>query len=352
LVLGADVVRWDYRLRRSNARANAGQPFNQVDATQDNDALYALDTVRFGENVSVQLGIRRERMRIQASDRFDPTAPGGAFGSGAPDSSVRQWATAYEAGLRLRITSDTAVIARTGRSFRFANVDEIYEPSPLFSQEFQFLRPQTARTHEVGIALGAGLPWLQATAFRMDVDDEIRLDPFSTGVGNRNMPPLRRTGFELELRRSLAANLELFSAYTYTRARFRDGVLPGSAFSMMAVELEGRTVPLVPRHMLDVAVDWRIGPHTALRMEAHYASSQWMENDEGNTFGRRIPGRTIADMKLQHRFGAWAAGVGIANLFDRKYYDYAVRSQFVPDRFNAYPLPERSFWVTLEYNAL
>jgi iron complex outermembrane receptor protein len=44
--------------------------------------------------------------------------------------------------------------------------------------------------------------------------------------------------------------------------------------------------------------------------------------------------------------------VGIANLFDRKYYDYAVRSQFVPDRFNAYPLPERSFWVTLEYNAL
>ena len=77
-----------------------------------------------------------------------------------------------------------------------------------------------------------------------------------------------------------------------------------------------------------------------------------MENDEGNTFDRRIPDYTVADVKLQHRIGAWAASIGIANLFDRKYYAYAIRSQFVPDRFNAYPLPERSFWIALEYNGL
>ena len=49
------------------------------------------------------------------------------------------------------------------------------------------------------------------------------------------------------------------------------------------------------------------------------------------------------------RTGPWRASLGIANLFDRKYFTYAVRSQFVADRFNAYPLPERSFWVALEY---
>jgi iron complex outermembrane receptor protein len=186
----------------------------------------------------------------------------------------------------------------------------------------------------------------------MDVDDEIHLDPFSTGVGNRNMPPLRRTGVELEVRRSLGASLELFGSYTFTRARFRSGVLPGSAFSVTDVQLAGRTVPLVPRHKLDVAADWRIGPDTRLRAEAGYVSAQYMENDEGNTFGRRIPGYTVADLKLQHRMGAWAATFGIANLFDRKYFAYAIRSQFVADRFNAYPLPERSFWVALEYNGL
>ena len=61
---------------------------------------------------------------------------------------------------------------------------------------------------------------------------------------------------------------------------------------------------------------------------------------------------TVADVKLGHRMGPWTASFGVANLFDRKYYAYAVRSQFVADRFNAYPLPERSFWVGLEYSGL
>jgi iron complex outermembrane receptor protein len=352
VVVGIDVARWDYRLLRSNSPSNIGRPFNAIDATQDNDAIYALDTVALAERVSLNLGARAERMRISAADRFDAAAPGGAFGSGAPGSADRQHGYAYEAGLRVGVAKDAALIVRTARSFRFATVDEIYEPSAAFTQEFQFLRPQRARTYEVGVALGSKLPWLQASVFRMDVDNEIHLDPFSTGVGNRNMPPLRRTGFELEMRHAIGSALEVFGAYTFTRARFRSGELPGSAFTLTDIDLAGRTVPLVPKHKLDVAADWRIGPDTRLRAEASYVSAQYMENDEGNAFGRRIPAYTVADLKLRHRVGAWAASIGIANLFNRKYYAYAIRSQFVADRFNAYPLPERSFWVALEYNGL
>ena len=73
-----------------------------------------------------------------------------------------------------------------------------------------------------------------------------------------------------------------------------------------------------------------------------------MENDEGNTFGRKIPDYTVTDVKLTHRTGALRISAAIDNLSGRKYYTYGVRSQFVADRFNAYPLPERSFWLTLE----
>ncbi|MGH8666867.1 MAG: TonB-dependent receptor [Burkholderiales bacterium] len=352
IVVGVDLARWDYRLLRSNSPANVGQPFNTIDATQDSDAIYALDTIELSQRVSLNLGARTERMRISASDRFDATAPGGAFGSGAPAADDRQHGHAYEVGLRIGVAKNAALIVRTARSFRFANVDEIYEPSAAFTQQFQFLRPQRAKTYEVGMALGPKLPWLQASIFRMDVDDEIHLDPFSTGVGNRNLPPLRRTGFELEMRQALGSSLQIFGSYTFTRARFRSGVLPGSAFTTTDIDLAGRTVPLVPKHKLDLALDWRIGPDTRLSARGAYVSAQYMENDEGNTFGRRIPAYTVADLKLQHRMGAWAASIGIANLFERKYYAYAIRSQFVADRFNAYPLPERSFWVALEYNGL
>jgi len=77
-----------------------------------------------------------------------------------------------------------------------------------------------------------------------------------------------------------------------------------------------------------------------------------MENDEANSFERRIPAYTIADLKLAHRVGAFTASFTVANVFDRKYYAYAVRSQFIADRFNAYPLPERTFWLGLAYHGL
>ena len=44
---------------------------------------------------------------------------------------------------------------------------------------------------------------------------------------------------------------------------------------------------------------------------------QFMENDEGNTFDRRIPSFVTADVKIQHRFGALSASLGINNLFDK-----------------------------------
>ncbi len=344
IVAGLDLAKWDYTLRRSNQPSNIGRPINTVGANQDTRAFYLLDTVQVSERVAVNAGLRRERRKLSAGDIYDPGAPG-AFGSAAPAGREDARASAYEAGLRIGVSEQTDAILRTGRSFRFANVDEIYETSPTFAPQFQFLRPQSARTHEVGVVVGRKAPWLRASLFRMEVKDEIHLDPFSTGVGNRNLPPLRRDGLEVEIRHSLTRDIDLSTAYALTRARFTEGVLN-------TVAISGRTVPLVPRHKLDLAANWRMTADTRVRAELHAVGAQYMDNDEGNTFYRRISAYTTADLKLEHRVGPFTATLGVNNLFDRKYFAYAVRSQFVSDRFNAYPLPERSFWIGLEYKGL
>jgi iron complex outermembrane receptor protein len=73
-----------------------------------------------------------------------------------------------------------------------------------------------------------------------------------------------------------------------------------------------------------------------------------MENDEGNTLGVKIPAYSVVDLRLDLLEGRWTLTAAVNNLFDEQYYNYAVRSQFVPDRYNAYPLPERSFWVAVQ----
>jgi iron complex outermembrane receptor protein len=348
LVAGLDWYTWDYALRTSNAKANIGQPINRVSADQENRAAYLRLTAQFTAATSASAGWRYERQSIDAQDVFDPTAPGAAFGSGASPGSQTESEQAWELALRRALSPAFALSARAGRGFRFATVDEIYETSTLFTREFQFLSPQTSMGYDLGVEYADRTLFARATVFQLDVDDEIHLDPYSTGVGNTNLPPTRRRGLELEARWQPTQSLGVQGAYTYTDAWFREGTLPGSAFTQQNVDIAGKTVPLVPEHQVTGQVIWQFASAWRLSGAARHVSSQYMENDEGNTLGVKIPAYSVVDLRLDLLEGRWTLTAAVNNLFDEQYYNYAVRSQFVPDRYNAYPLPERSFWVAVQ----
>ena len=350
LIVGFDSYRWDYRLLVSNAPGNVTRPINTIEAQQQNSAFYLQDTLQLNERLSFTAGARRERLSIDATDRYNATAPGGAFGSGAPAGSQSESSNAYELGVRYQLGAQTSLHARTGSSFRFANVDELYETSAAFTNQFQFLRPQKARTHEVGYETRGAAGHVRAALYTMEVRDEIHLDAFSNGIGNTNLPPSRRRGLELDGQWLATKAVTLGAAYSYIDAQFREGVLPGSAFSQLNVQLAGRSVPLVPRNKLSVNAAWAISANTRLSAVANYVGAQFMDNDEGNTLGVKIPAYTVVDMKLSYRRGPWRAGLAVNNLLGKSYYNYAVRSQFVADRYNVYPLPERNFSVNVAYD--
>jgi iron complex outermembrane receptor protein len=109
-------------------------------------------------------------------------------------------------------------------------------------------------------------------------------------------------------------------------------------------------VPLVPRHKVTVNARWELRALTWLSASAGHVSGQYMDNDEPNSLGAKIPPYTVLDAKLEHRLGNWKFALALNNLLDEKYYTYAVRSQFVPDRYAVYPLPGRHGWASAEYN--
>jgi len=227
------------------------------------------------------------------------------YGSGAAPGSQRESLWAYEAAVRYRATERGAVVAKTGRSYRYGHIDEIYETSTAFTNQFQFcgrkLRVHTISAYEWQ---GYGV-WTRATAFVMDVQDEIPLDPFTSGVGNRNLPPSRRQGLELEGRWQATRQLALGGSYTRTDARFREGVFAGGGFALADQVIAGKTVPLVPRDKAHLRAAWAFSERTQLIGAVTYVGSQYMDNDEGNTLGAKIPAYTVADLKLVHREKSW-----------------------------------------------
>jgi len=351
LTLGADWLTWNYDSRRDNPSGSLGQPVNRVRATQKNEALYFQDLVELARATRLSFGWRSERVRYDASDALDPTAPGyfGFQAAAAPASATKRQ-DAWDLGLRHGFSAEFTGYARAGRAFRFANIDEIYDFDTFGNPQFQILKPQHSLTWEGGIEWRARGSFLRAGLFRTDVTDEIHLDPFTAGIGNSNLPPSRRQGLELDGAWQATPSLRLTAGYAYTDARFREGSFPGGPFAIGTnLDIAGKHVPLVPEHKLNAGFAWELGRGVRLSGALWAASSQYMDNDEPNTLGVKIPSAVVADLKFAHAFSWGRVSLAVNNVFNQAYYTYAIRSQFIADRYAVYPLPGRTYGLTAEF---
>ena len=349
LTLGMDMYAWRYDSKRSDRPEHLQQPINRVRTSADNQAFYVQDQIDLSRATRLSIGARTERVRFAASDVVDPTAPGFFFNSAAPEARQAQRQDAYELGLRHALSQSWSAFGRAGRSYRFVNADELYENDAFFSPQFQFLRPQHAVTYEGGAEWRVPGRSLRATLFHTEVTNEIHLDPFTTGVGNTNLPPSRRQGVELDGSWQASAQLSLRAGYAYTDAKFLEGTLAGSPFAIGTnLSVAGKHVPLVPAHKLNLGAAWDITGKTLLSGMLTAVSSQYMDNDEPNTLGVKIPSYATLDLKLRHDFGWGKLALVANNLTGERYYTYAVRSQFTADRYAVYPLAGRTIGLTAE----
>jgi iron complex outermembrane receptor protein len=187
-----------------------------------------------------------------------------------------------------------------GRSFRIATVDEVYSQfgGPSFDAIVTLLEPQTSREQEVGLEYRVNDLRLRASAFRMDLDNEIYF--FFPTSSNINLPPTRREGVELDASLRAGPTLFFFGNVSATRARFR------------------------------------------------YVGRQYYDNDQTNSFPDRMPAYATADLKLTHSVRNLSLSAAVNNLLNKHYYSYAIRNS-AGTSFNAYPQPGRTLLASAEY---
>lgn len=307
LVVGFDWEEWDY---------DSVNTFGATQAEQAQRAVYAQNTSELRPTTRLTLGARAQQSRVRVGTALQTRTP-----------------NAWELALSEQMTPQTRVYGRVGRSFRIATVDEnMFQPA--------LLEPQTANDKELGIIFENPSWNARAALYRIDLKNEIAFVPSAPPFGNNiNLPPTRRQGIELEARWRALPSLDLSANYTYAQAEFRSGTIGG-------VNLAGNEVPLVPKHSAGLGALWRIGPKTRLAADLQYVGSQRYDNDQANTFGRKMPAYTIADFKLTHEIDRWLLAASVKNAFNERYYSYGIATGTT---FSAYPAALRSVLVSAEY---
>lgn len=322
LVAGVDWDDWSFL----NKTSVFGQP-RDPDAFQRNQAVYLHNTTAIGNAWNVSLGGRLHRVEYGVTDLANPSQS---------DERTRNL-TAYEIGVRHRASAALSPYAKIGTSFRVPNVNDVYN---LFTGVVGLLEPQTSREQEIGVDIRHGPGTYRLALYHMTIDNELYFDPAT--FTNRNLPPTRRQGVEAEGKWRFARSFDLFVNYTYAVSEFRSGDFGG-------VPIAGNEVPLVPRHAANAGAGWAFAPRARGDIVASYVGEQVFDGDETNAFGRKMPAYTVVDFKFTYEGTGWLLGAGVKNLFNEKYFNYAVFDSFTPTFF-AYPQPERSVFVTAQYS--
>ena len=328
ITAGFDYYNSSLEARRSVALSDPA--YDKYNLNQQSVAAYWQQTLAVAPSTDLSWGGRLQRTKLTASDVYDPTAPG-AFSAQPTPLDTSETNHALHFGAEHRFSPGLAVFGRVGRSFRTPNVDERIGVNA-FPVDFK-LKTQTSFDVEAGVRGRVGPLEYQSSVYQMLLNNEILFIPFPPIGANVNLDPTKRVGVENATTLHLSDDLRLKGGLTYTRATFREGIYAGN------------DVPLVSRWTGNAGLSWNIyGKLAVFDAVVNFVGARRMDNDQAN-FQPTIPAHTTVDLRLggeyQHLF--WSASV--QNLFDVQYFDYAVASSATYGRYNAYPLPGRTFMV-------
>lgn len=310
-MLGLDYSRTRYNFDSQSGFGNAHDRNHR-----SIQAVYAQDSMGLTDSTWLTLGARHEWIRTaqEGNPGFLPHK----------DAEAAMWS----AGLRQALSDKVSLFAKAERSVRYATFDELrdyaagWTPLPLDTQ--------SGKLYTLGANWQKDGQYSTLTVWRGKYHDEIATDPFGS---NTNLDPTRREGVSLNSYWKLDKALWLALAGTYQEVKFDKGAW------------RGNWVPAVPRLTGSARLDWQLLESLSLSLAERYQGEQYLDNDQANNFGVKIPSYHWMDVSASFRpTGAKSVYVSatLHNAENRKgAYDYGVASAFVPGSYNAYPLPGR-----------
>ncbi len=241
-------------------------------------------------------------------------------------------------GLSWQASQQTRLFIKREDVLRWANVDE----NAFVTPGVTFLKPQTGVSWESGVEWQDGVSRVQASLYRLDLDDELMYDavatgPWGPGTGaNINLDQTRRQGLLLEASHNLSERLTLSGQYSWTDAEYRAG------------NHQGNEVPGVSRHTASSALDWLVQDGLNARLEAQYTGARYLSADDGHAMPRE-GGYTLLNAALTHEYRAFVTRLRVSNLTGKQYDSYASYAAWVTGGKAEYPAPEREVQLSVGY---
>ncbi len=329
---GIDIdLQDDDRLRFDNNLGVLGPLVFDQNEEVTSVGVFAQNEFSLGEHLELTVGIRRDRIKFDVTDRF--------VADGDDSGSLTFEETSPMAGLLWRATPAVNLYATVSSSFETPTTTELANPgggggfNPL-------LEPQSATNYEVGIKGNLGdRTWFDAAVFSIDVDKELIPFELASQPGRdffENAGESSRKGIELAVTVRPTEYLETALAYTYSDFSFDRFVDDnGNDFG-------GNVIPGTPENLLNAEIKYShpagyYGVWNALYVDELFVNNANAEKNDAYVVSSLRLGYTWSNDDWQ-----LSPFLGINNLFDEDY-SGNVRVNAFGGRFFE-PAPDRNLY--------
>ncbi|MEE8448159.1 MAG: TonB-dependent receptor [Thermodesulfobacteriota bacterium] len=275
--------------------------------------LFVQDTFDLLDKLSLTLGLRYDRDRLDFTDQLDPDTSG--------IKTFRRFSP--RAGLVYRFSDKFNVYLNYAEGFRIPTVDELFAFGPFFSNPD--LKPVKSSNYEIGLRANWGkLLSASVAVFDIEVRDEIffvvtDLETFSGS--NENVKKARRRGVEFSLKGNYKDSLSGFLNYTLTEATFQTDI---TLFTFPIQNVgKGDEFPLVPRHRLSAGISYRFLDNWAVSVNGLYVSDQFLLNDEANQ-REKLDSYFLLNARVAFEKDGFSAFLQGNNLTDERYETFGI----------------------------
>jgi iron complex outermembrane receptor protein len=260
--------------------------------SKDNRGLFVQTQYQFGAT-RLSAGVRAENI----SYRYIPTA-GTSLDS---DDTFFAW----ELGVNLGVNRSLSLFANYNQAFQAPDIDRFFDFGGTFNA---FISPAKSRTLTAGLNHVTPANRVKLAVFHASLKDEIYLQPFT--FINTNLDKTHKYGLEVQDRWQIAPMLSASVNYTYTRALIDREDSGGGGF-------DGKELPGVPRHGVNLGLNWRITPASSLNLTHVWRASTWAAEDFDNNNLQKQQAYQSTGIAYQHRHKNLEWFAAVDNVFEK-----------------------------------
>lgn len=301
--------------------------FNSGELSKTDIGLYLQNELSLTEKLILSFGYR------YAHTKYDFTTIDVLTTSGNTTYSEN----ALKLGLVYLYTNRSKVFLSYAKGYRLPTTDELIN----WDGTVASLKPETSDTYEAGITHRFGNHVeTRLTVYTMNIRDELIVDPFvdffTGNNSNINLDKTRHSGVEAGVTASITKMISAYGNVTYSDATIRSG------------PYHDNTIPQIPRYSANIGLDMQMTKALLASVKANWIGNRYLLNDLQNAFSKQDSYTTL-NAKLSYTYRNMTAYVGLNNILNEKYSEYAAVNQVTQvTKFG--PSPELNYYAGLKLN--